>query len=452
MNTNKLWLVIKREYLIRVKNKKFILTTLLTPIAFGLLMLLSGYFSAKGGQSHKKILVKDESTIFSEAKIKKSKHDYEFSEAPLNRLKEDYKKQGHDLLVHIPPFNDLQNVKHKIEYYSVEKLSLSTISDIERKVESAFKDHKIAQSGIDKEIFNSFKMDINMENGATEATSGSADGELRDNTSSKLSTTIGTILGGLMGFIMYMVIFIYGSMVMRSVMEEKINRIVEVVISSVKPTTLMLGKVIGVGGVGLTQLGLWLILIPMISIGVSMALGISTDPDQMQQVMNQAGGIPADQLDEINPANIMRELGQMNWLFIIPSFVIFFFGGYFIYSSLFAAVGSAMGDDMGEGQQLMLPIMIPVIVAFMMLPGTLENPNGGMALFGSLFPLTSPIIMPTRLAFDPPIWQLLLSILFLVLACWFFAWLAGRIYRVGILLYGKKVNFKEVGKWIRYKA
>jgi len=450
---NKLWLVISREYFIRVKNKKFILTTLLTPIGFGLLMLLSGYFSAKGGQSHKKILVKDESKIFSEAKIKKNKHDYEFSIAPLNRLKEDYKKEGHDLLVHIPPFQDLKDVKHKIEYYSVEKLSLSTISDIERKVESAFKDYKIAQSGIEKEIFEGFKMDIKMENGAIgSATGEGGKGEIRDNTSSKLSTTIGTILGALMGFVMYMVIFIYGSMVMRSVMEEKINRIVEVVISSVKPTTLMLGKVIGVGGVGLTQLAIWLILIPLISIGVSMALGISTDPDQMQQVMNQAGGIPADQLDEINPANIIRELGQMNWWFIIPSFIIFFFGGYFIYSSLFAAVGSAMGDDMGEGQQLMLPIMIPVLVAFMMLPGTLENPNGSMAIFGSLFPLTSPIIMPTRLAFDPPVWQLLLSILFLVLACWFFAWLAGRIYRVGILMYGKKVNFKEVGKWIRYKA
>ncbi len=447
---NKLLLVIKREYFIRVKNKKFILTTLLTPIAFGLLMLLSGYFSAKGGQSHKKVLVKDESQIFSEAKIEKYKHDYEFSAAPLNRLKEDYKKEGHDLLVHIPPFQDVKDVKHKIEYYSIEKLSLSTISDIERNIESSFKEYKIAQSGVDRDILNSFKMDINMENGAIgELTE---DGKEQDNTSSKLSTVIGTVLGGIMGFIMYMVIFIYGSMVMRSVMEEKINRIVEVIISSVKPTTLMLGKILGVGGVGLTQLALWLILIPLISIGVSMALGISTDPDQMQQIVNQTGGLPTEQLNEINPANILRELGQMNWLFIIPSFVIFFFGGYFIYSSLFAAVGAAMGDDMGEGQQLMLPIMIPVIVAFMMLPGTLENPNGGMALFGSLFPLTSPIIMPSRLAFDPPVWQLLLSILFLVLACWFFAWFAGRIYRVGILMYGKKVNFKEIGKWIRYKA
>jgi len=142
----------------------------------------------------------------------------------------------------------------------------------------------------------------------------------------------------------------------------------------------------------------------------------------------------------------------MKWLLILPSFILFFFGGYFIYSSLFAAIGSAIGDDMGEGQQLMLPIMLPVIVAFMMLFPILENPNGTLAIVGSLFPLTSPILMPARLAFDPPLWQVFLSLAILVLACWFFAWLAGRIYRVGILMYGKKVTFKELGKWIAYKG
>lgn len=450
---DKLWLVIKREYLIRVKKKMFIITTLLTPIAFGLIMLLSGYFAAKGGQSHKRILVKDDSKVFSEAKInpEKNKHTYDFSEAPLDRLKEDYKSQDYDLLLYIPPFEDITSTKHDIQYYSKEKLSMATIEDVERKVGSYFKNYKIVQSGIDRDIYDSFKMNIDMENGAA-SINGSGDSETGENTSTKLSTIIGTILGGLMGFIMYMVIFIYGGMVMRSVMEEKINRIVEVIISSVKPTTLMLGKVLGVGAVGITQLGLWLILIPLIMIGVSMVLGGASDPAQLQDIANQAGGISAEQLDEFNFTNAFRELGQMKWWLIIPVFVIFFFGGYFIYSSLFAAVGSAIGDDMGEGQQLMLPIMIPVILAFVMLQGTLQNPNGTMAIFGSLFPLTSPIIMPSRLAFDPPIWQILLSIVFLVLACWFFAWLAGRIYRVGILMYGKKVTFKELGKWIRYKT
>jgi len=198
-------------------------------------------------------------------------------------------------------------------------------------------------------------------------------------------------------------------------------------------------------------LAMWLILIPMVIMGTGLLVGGGIDPAQIQEMSNQAN-VNAEELNKFEFGNVLRELGNMNWGLIIPVFILFFFGGYFIYSSLFAAVGSAMGDDMGEGQQLMLPIMLPVILGFIMLQGTLQNPNGGMAVFGSLFPLTSPIIMPSRLAFDPPLWQVGLSIILLVLSCWFFAWLAGRIYRVGILMYGKKITFKELGKWIMYKG
>jgi ABC-2 type transport system permease protein len=214
----------------------------------------------------------------------------------------------------------------------------------------------------------------------------------------------------------------------------------------------MLGKVIGVGGVGLTQLAIWLILIPLVAMGAGMLIGGSVDPSQLQEISNQAANLPTEEISQNKVTEILTALGNMNWWLIIPMFVIFFFGGYFIYSSLFAAIGSAIGDDMGEGQQLMLPVMLPVILAFIMMQGTLQNPNGGMAVFGSLFPLTSPIIMPSRLAFDPPMWQVGLSVVLLVLSCWFFAWIAGRIYRVGILMYGKKVTFKELAKWMTYKS
>ena len=447
----KLWLIIKREYLIRVKKKSFIITTLLTPLGIGLLVVLSAYLTAKGGQASKSVLVKDDSSIFSESKPSSKLYTYDFSKAPLDKLKEDYKNQSYDLLVYIPPFEDLSMKNHTIQYYSQEKLSISTIESIESKVGSAFKNHKINMSGIDKSVYDSFSTDIDMENGA--ASMAEADGKNNgEDTSSKLSIIIGTMLGGIMGFIMYIVIFVYGGMVMRSVMEEKINRIVEVIISSVKPTQLMLGKVLGVGGVGLTQLAIWLILIPMVMIGAGLVVGGGIDPAQLNEISAQSGSIPTEELNKFEFNNIVRELSNMNWALIIPLFVIFFFGGYFIYSSLFAAIGSAIGDDMGEGQQLMLPIMLPVILAFIMMQGTLQNPNGGMAIFGSLFPLTSPIIMPSRLAFDPPLWQVGLSVLLLVASCWFFAWLAGRIYRVGILMYGKKVTFKELGKWIMYKG
>lgn len=448
---NKLWLIIKREYLVRVKKKSFIITTLLTPLGIGLLVVLSAYLTAKGGQASKKVLVRDDSGVFSEAKIESKLYTYDFSKDPLEKLKEDYKTQTYDLLVYIPPFEDLTKTKHSVEYYSQEKLSIATIESIETKIGSAFKEYKITQSGIDRNIYDSFRMDIDLENGAAGKEEMAEGKSSSEDTSTKLSILIGTLLGGLMGFIMYMVIFIYGSMVMRSVMEEKINRIVEVIISSVKPTQLMLGKVLGVGGVGLTQLAMWLILIPMVIMGAGLLVGGGIDPAQIQEMSNQAN-VNAEELNKFEFGNVLRELGNMNWGLIIPVFILFFFGGYFIYSSLFAAVGSAMGDDMGEGQQLMLPIMLPVILGFIMLQGTLQNPNGGMAVFGSLFPLTSPIIMPSRLAFDPPLWQVGLSIILLVLSCWFFAWLAGRIYRVGILMYGKKITFKELGKWIMYKG
>lgn len=448
---DKLWLIVKREYLVRVKKKSFIITTLLTPIGIGLLIILSAFLAAKGGQSSKRVLVKDDTEIFSKSNPESKLFSYDFSKAPLERLKEDYKEQEYDLLVHIPEFAELTETKHTINYYSQEKLSMSVIEGIEYKVGAAFKEYKIAQSGIDRDVYDSFKMDINMENAA--ANESPEDGKKSgEDTSSKLSIIIGTILGGIMGFIMYLVIFIYGSMVMRSVLEEKINRIVEVIISSVRPTQLMLGKVLGVGGVGLTQLAIWLVLIPMVTIGAGLIVGGSADPAALQEMSNQAANMPTQDLNDFEFGNIVRELSNMNWWLIVPVFVIFFFGGYFIYSSLFAAVGSAMGDDMGEGQQLMLPIMLPVILAFIMMQGTLQNPNGGMAIFGSLFPLTSPIIMPSRLAFDPPLWQVFASIIILIASCWFFAWLAGRIYRVGILMYGKKITFKEIGKWIMYKA
>ena len=443
----KLWLIIKREYLVRVRRKAFIVATLLTPLGMGLLMFVSGYVASKGGSSQKKVLVKDESGIFSAAKQNSKVYEFDFSDKHIDTLIKTYSKDNYDLVIHIPSFGDPSKTKHNVAYYTNEKLGISTIDGIEGQIQKSFKNHKIKVSGIDRSILDSFKMDIDLENGSKDDVS-NLDGK---DTSSKLSIIIGTALGGLMGFIMYMVIFIYGGMVMRSVMEEKINRIVEVMISSVKPTTLMMGKILGVGAVGLTQLAIWMILVPVIAISVQLIFGFQQDTSQLQEMASQAGNASQD-ISDFNINEVISEIKGLNWLLIIPSFIVFFFGGYFIYSSMFAAIGSAVGDDMGEAQQLMLPIIIPVIIAFIMMPGTIQNPHGMMAVVSSIFPLTSPIIMPSRLAFDPPMWQILLSILTLILTCWFFAWLAGRIYRVGILMYGKKISFKELAKWLTYKS
>jgi ABC-2 type transport system permease protein len=251
-----------------------------------------------------------------------------------------------------------------------------------------------------------------------------------------------------MGFLMYLVIFIYGGMVMRSVMEEKLSRIVEVMVSSVRPIHMMLGKLIGVGGVGLTQLALWAFLIPVVLM-VASAFMPGMDPAAMSSMDNMAQ-VNQESFDGFSGQQIIQAIFSLKWWLILPVFVLFFLGGYFIYSSMFAAMGSAISEDMGESQQLMMPIVIIVLIAFYMLFPVLSNPNGTLAIFASLFPLFSPIIMPARLAFDPPWWQIVLSILLMLGTVWFFIWLTSRIYRVGILMYGKKGTIREMVKWLRY--
>lgn len=445
---NKLWLVIQREYMIRVKKKSFILLTLLIPVGMGLLMGLSGYMASKSFDVTENILVVDDSGIFEQGDYSSENVSYTFTKEAIPALKETYKEKGYDLLLHIPAFSNLNSETHQIKYYSEEKLGIATIKVVEDKVGKVFKDYKIDKSDIDRSIYDSFSTDIEMENGLV--TDG---GEDAADQSGKLSIIIGTTIGAVMGFFMYIVIFAYGGMVMRSVMEEKINRIVEVMISSLKPFQMMLGKIIGVGLVGLTQVAIWILLVILITLGMQFFFGVGSDPSAIAGVMTEAGGGDAQAVMASNEVgDIIREFKAINWLLIIPSFIVFFLGGYFIYSSLFAAIGSAIGDDMGEANQLMLPIMLPVILAFMMLQGVIANPNSNMALFGSMFPLFSPIIMPARLAFNPPLWQVGLSMVILIISSLFFVWLAARIYRVGILMYGKKISFKELSKWLFYKA
>lgn len=448
---NKVGLVALREFKVRVRRKAFIVATLLTPIGIGLIALLGGYLASTGGTSSKQILFVDDSGIFEESKPASKSHTYTFTDKEIEEVRHSF-SENHDLLVHIPSLEDLGQKKHQVSYFSEEKLSVMTITNLEGAIGKAFKNHKINQSDIDIEKYRSFDTRIVFEDG--EVLEKIASGEEEASKSGKLSIVVGTIFGGFMGVLMYMVIFIYGGMVMRSVMEEKINRIVEVMISSVKPFQLMLGKILGVGAVGLTQLAIWIILTPLILIVVQLVTGGAGQVAQAQEMMEIAQNMNtgAADLDGFNLNQTIKEFTAMNWGLIIPVFIIFFFGGYFIYASMFAAIGSAIGDDMGEGQQLMLPIIVPVIIAFIMLQAVLQNPNGNMAVFGSLFPLFSPIIMPARLAFDPPLWQVLVSIVILIGTCIFFVWLSGKIYRVGILLYGKKVSFRELGKWLFYKV
>ena len=452
---NKLGLIIKREYTSRVLKKSFLLVTILTPLSIVLIAVVAGLLASKSSKTFK-IAVYDQSGSLAQDAIESKNDVYTLvDEAKFESLKETYTEEGYDLIVKIPKLDSLNQRTLSVDYYSGEKLSITNITSIEDVLDEAIEKYKIDRSSISKTDIENLKMSVNLENALTKE---SADNEgVTGDKSSKLSSVIATGISFVMGFLMYMVIFVFGGMVMRSVMEEKINRVVEVMVSTVKPFDLLLGKIIGVGLVGVTQLLIWMVLIPLGLMITSSVMGIDTtaatagpgpmmDPAMVKAMEEGASAFP-DKISEF-----IREFKALNWWLILPVFILFFFGGYFLYSALFAAVGASIGDDLTEGQQLMMPIIAPVIIAFIMLQQVIVDPNSGLAVFGSMFPLFSPIIMPARLAFDPPLWQVALSLLFMVLGVIGVTWFAARIYRVGIFMYGKKATFKDLGKWIFMKG
>lgn len=437
---NKLWLIIQREYLSRVQKKSFILTTLLTPLAFLVFFVFVGFIMGYESDEARKIAIVDEANMLRKAIKDDGNIFFTFPDKPLDSLKAEAGRGEINGVLVIPPLSDIQAKEHKLFYYSDEQLSLDVESAIESTIGTRIREYKIAEMNLDPKVVESLRTSIEID---PEPIADDAEDI------SSMRTAIGAGLGFLMGIIMYMGVFIYGMMIMRSVMEEKTNRIVEVMISSVKPFQLMMGKIIGVGAVGMTQFLVWIILIPLVSILVNLVFGF--DPQQMQSPgMGSAAQMdPDDMQGKIMMA--MQELGSIDWWVIVPLFLLFFIGGYFLYSSLFAAVGSAIGDDIGESQSLTLPISIPVLIAFYIMMVSVRTPHSTLAVWASIFPLFSPIVMPARLAFDVPWWQIALSLVLLMATVVFFVWLSGRIYRVGILMYGKKVTLKELGKWMFYK-
>ena len=438
---NKLWLIVKREYLTRVKKRAFILTTLLLPLGIMAFIAVVGVIFSYN-EDNQRIAVIDDSGF--EIRIKSSdKANFVPSNKALDELKSSYSTEGFDGILYIPEINNLSKKDYSIKYFSENQMSITTKEFIERRLASQIRELKIEKSEVDPKLLESFDTNVDLDEKAlTVDDSGNVTEESKSN-----NAGIATILGMIMGFIIYVVLFIYGTMVMRSVMEEKTNRIVEVMISSVKPFQLMLGKIIGVGAVGITQLLIWVILVPAVQL--FMGLFIDLDPASMQA----AQGVSPEQTEDMTfqIVQILESLAAQNWALIIPMFLFYFFGGYVIYASMFAAVGSAIGDDLGEGQSLTFPITIPVILAIYIMFAVIDNPNSSLATWSSLFPLFSPIVMPARIPFEPPFWEVALSMVILAASAVFFVWLSGRIYRVGILMYGKKVSFRELGKWMFYR-
>jgi ABC-2 type transport system permease protein len=444
----KLWLIIKREYLTRVTRKSFILATLLTPLAFGLLSVVVGVIFAYQSDDVKNIVISDEGNLLKKAMADSKNMYYTFSNEPLATLKERYNNKEFDGILVVPRVDpaDVESKKWVVTLLADKQMEPEATMRLKSELEKRMRVFRMEQLGIEEKTLDLLDVSVVIDPDQVNRKEGA---KPQEKAFTSLTSAVASGIGMVVGILMYLMVFINGSMVMRSVMEEKTSRIVEVMISSVKPFQLMLGKLIGVGGVGITQLLVWAVLIPVIGL-IAAPFMVGGDPQAIMD-MQQAAAAPVD-MDQFNPMQLIAELKRMNWLLIGSMFVLFFLGGFFIYSSLFAAVGSAIGDDMGEGQSLTIPITVPVLLAFYIMIVAVRSPNSTLAVFASIFPLFSPIVMPARMAFNPPAWQIILSLALLVGSALFFVWLSARIYRVGILMYGKKATFKDLRKWFFYKG
>jgi len=439
---NKIKLILGREYWTRVKSKTFLLTTFLAPIAIVVIYGILGYLMTRGSDKEKTIAIIDHAGLTENLDLSKNNLTFNLSDLSLQELIPQYESGDIDGIIELPPLDSSQS-KYSIIYHSDKTLALDESSSIESLFRRKIRNFKIQAFGIDQSQLDLIDTNINIEPKTIKDT---------EKEISSLTTIVTSGLGMFVGFLLFFVILIFGSQVMRGVNEEKINRIVEVLISSVKPIELMVGKVVGIGLVGLTQFAIWGALLFVLSIAATTFFGI--DVSGMQEVANNdaAKEIMENEAVKSKIAEILKELMAVNWALIIPLYFFYFIIGYLMYASLFAAVGAAAGDDINEAQALTTVVMLPLMAAFYIGISSAQAPDSSLSVWSSIFPLTSPVVMPIRLASDPPLWQIGLSILFAVLFVVFMIWLASRIYRVGILMYGKKASFKELGKWIFYKG
>lgn len=436
---NKVFLIIQREYLSRVKKKSFLILTFLVPSLFIGMMSLVVYLSTSKDDKAKDFKVLDQSGIFQEQFNNSSSLNFSYISGDYEEAKKDIRKEKEDFLLYIP--TDYAKTGN-VEVIGEKKPGIRVIDDIETQMETILRNKKLIAAGIDTAVLNSTKAKVSINAK-----------QLTDEGEKDASLGATYVVGFIAAFMIYLALFIYGAQVMRGVIEEKTSRIIEVIVSSVKPFQLMLGKILGIGAVGLTQFLLWIILSTGLSTLAAGYLSSGAEPVKTEQVTKKDANHP--DMQEVNSVNkvsqFMKAADTINFPYIIGTFLFYFLGGYLLYSALFAAVGSAV-DNETETQQFMLPITLPLIFTFILgMNVIVNNPDSQLSFWLSIIPFTSPIAMMIRIPFGVPVWQLVLSMVLLVGGFIFTTWVASRIYRVGILMYGKKVSYKELAKWFNYK-
>ena len=441
MGKSKISVIIAREFAIRVKKKSFIFTTILTPLLFAALMVVPSLIAMySGGEEGQKIAVVDGSGIV--MPYMESDDEYIFTEVTdksVDELKGNFDNLDYFAIVGISPMDSSKNVS--VVTYSRKQMNIDVQNRISRSVEAAVEEHKLKGYGIPQleEIMADVESDVKMSTYTLD--------EKGEEKASKVE--IFMIIGYIGSFLIYMFIFMFGSMVMRSVIEEKTTRIIEVIVSSVKPFQIMMGKILGVASVALVQFFIWIVFTLIIVTVAGSLLGL----DQAAQTMAVASPeVPVEQITaavQDEGDGFIQALKDVNYAGIVACFIIYFVLGYLLYSSMFAAVGAAV-DNEADTQQLVLPITMPLIIGLFMMLHTFQYPDSALSFWGSVIPFTSPMVMMARIAYGVPAWELALSIGVLVLTFVAMAYLSGKIYRVGILMYGKKPGWKEIYKWLKY--
>ena len=460
MGKSKIGIIIGREYAVRVMKKSFIFTTLLTPLLFAALMVVPSLIAlSSSGIEGNVIKVVDESGIV--LPYLESDNEIIFQAAEegetLSGLKENFKEIDVFAVIGITPLDSSKNVA--ITSYSEKQLNIDIQSRIRKSAKKAVEDNKLKAYNIpdlDK-VLKDIESDVKFNTYTLDESTG-------EEKESMVEIYMG--IGYIASFLIYMFIFMFGSMVMRSVIEEKTTRIVEVIVSSVKPFQLMLGKIIGVAAVGLTQFIIWIVLTFAIVTGVSAAIGADAVQEgiatstQVTQVGNMAGvtampEVPVAAMENIEEEDdfageLLSALKGVNYVQIIVCFLVYFLLGYLLYSGMFAAVGSAV-DNEADTQQLILPVTMPLIIGLFIMLHTFQYPDSALSFWGSIIPFTSPMVMMARIAYGVPAWELALSISLLVVSFLLLTYVSGKIYRIGILMYGKKATFKDLWKWMKVR-
>ncbi|MCF6279810.1 MAG: ABC transporter permease [Flavobacteriaceae bacterium] len=438
---DKLLLIIKREFIAKVRNKTFIIMTFLSPLLMIGMISLVAFLTKSSLEKKRTIAYVDGSHLFSSDDFKDDKtiNFINLSDVDLEIAKNITQESDHYGLLYIPKNNKVDELSEKIQFFSEDSPNMMLIADLESVISAKLQKIKIKNSGIDLEKLEASKInvDVQLSNFSGERTSKLING-----------LKIGFGMGA--GYLLMMFIIIYGAMVMRSVIEEKTSRIIEVIISSVKPFYLMLGKVIGTASAGLLQFFIWSIVLSILMLIASLVFGVemSSNIDAMQVSSEQMEMVKSTMAGEMQV--LISEVRKLPLTTMFFMFFFYFLGGYLLYSSIYAAIGAAV-DNETDTQQFMLPVMLPLMLGlYVGFSSVIGDPHGTVATVFSMIPFTSPIVMLMRIPFGVPWWQIAISITLLIVTFVGVIWLAAKIYRVGILMYGKKPTYKELYKWLKY--